>query len=95
LGGSYAIENLTNQLCENAWKLFRQIERFGGIEIHEAQSFLKKSITEKKSLKKLQIENGQGIYIGINKYQSKDSIPNITYRKLPDYMDLPFFNIEQ
>jgi methylmalonyl-CoA mutase len=95
LGGSYALENLTNQLCENAWNLFRQIERFGGIEIHDAQNFLKKSITEKKSLKKSQIENGQSIYIGINKYLTKDSMPNITYRKLPDYMELPFFNIEQ
>lgn len=95
LGGSYALENLTIQLCENAWNLFRQIERFGGIEIPDAQNFLKKSISEKKSLKKSQIENGQSIFIGINKYQTKDSMPDITYRKLPDYMELPFFNIEQ
>jgi methylmalonyl-CoA mutase len=95
LGGSFTLESLTEQLCKNTWDLFRQIERQGGIEIDEAQNFLKGLILEKKRLLKSQIETGQRIYVGINKYQTKDKLTEISFSKFPNYLGLPFFNIEQ
>jgi methylmalonyl-CoA mutase len=40
LGGSYPIEDITNQLCDNSWKLFCELEQLGGIHEHDSKTYL-------------------------------------------------------
>jgi methylmalonyl-CoA mutase len=93
LGGSYSIENITGQLCKNSWELFQRIEELGGIQNEESKNHLKLLITEKKLLKKSKMESKELIFVGVNQYQTTNNL-EIKMRNFPDYMDLPFFNIE-
>ncbi len=93
LGGSYTVEDITNQLCENSWKLFGDMEQLGGIQENEAKTYLKNLILEKRLLKKSKIESKELIYVGVNKYQTTENVES-TLTNYPEYMNLPFFNIE-
>lgn len=93
LGGSYSLEDLTNQICQNSWELFSKIEQFGGIQEIEAKNYLINNILEKSLLKKSKIATCEMVYVGVNKYQSSTNFE----RKIvnhSDYMGIPFFNIE-
>ncbi len=93
LGGSYSLEDLTNQICQNSWELFSKIEQFGGIQEIESKNYLKNKILDKSLLKKSKIATNELVYVGVNKYQSSTNFE----RKIvnhADYMGIPFFNIE-
>ena len=79
--GSYYIENLTNLIAENAWKVFLEIEDKGGFLSCLKSGFIQKKLSESGSKKESDIAKRKTSLLGTNQY------PN-TNEKLSDTVDL-------
>ncbi len=71
LGGSYLIENLTQDLGKAAWKAFKDIEAKGGIQ--NCLSDVKSDIKATQEQLVEQVKKGEYSLIGANKYAPKDA----------------------
>jgi methylmalonyl-CoA mutase len=79
--GSYYIENLTNLIAENAWKLFLEIEEHGGFLSCLKSGLIQKKLSESASRRKSDIEVGKEILLGSNRF------PDLN-EKAPSEIDL-------
>jgi methylmalonyl-CoA mutase N-terminal domain/subunit len=70
-GGSYFIENLTNQIEKKVKDYFQKIEELGGMLVAIEKGFIQKEIQESAYRYQKQIESNQQIIVGLNKYQDK------------------------
>ncbi|MES2800124.1 MAG: methylmalonyl-CoA mutase family protein [Bacteroidota bacterium] len=93
LGGSFAIENLTNQIIEKVWSEFQKIENLGGIGTSEAQGKLRSSVEKTAKLRIVQFESKQKTLIGVNKFQLPEN-SEMQFEIHQDYFGLPFINLE-
>jgi methylmalonyl-CoA mutase N-terminal domain/subunit len=77
LGGSFFIETLTNEVQQKAQQLMDQIDAMGGSVSAIEQGFIQDAIARSSYEYQRQIENGQKIIVGVNKFQSaeKNSTP--------------------
>ena len=77
LGGSYFIESLTNEVEAAAWKLISTINAMGGSVSAIEQGFIQNEIARSAYEYQRQIETGEKIIVGVNKFQVDDdaSIP--------------------
>ena len=69
LGGSYYIENLTNELVESAWKIICEIDEIGGMTNAVATGMPKRLIEEAAAAKQARIDQTQETIVGVNKYR--------------------------
>ncbi len=67
-GGSYYIETLTDQFVVEIWKIFREIEKSGGMLAALRSGFIKSSISEVVSKRKENIAFRKDVLLGTNKY---------------------------
>jgi methylmalonyl-CoA mutase len=79
--GSYYIENLTNLIAENAWKLFLEIEDQGGFLTCLKTGLIQKKLSESASQRKSDIAAGKEILLGTNRFPDLDE-------KAPSEIDL-------
>jgi len=74
LGGSYYIESLTNELEKQALVIMEEIAAKGGaqnsIENGVYQTYCRKSASEYQQ----QIESGERVIVGLNKFQDDDEV---------------------
>ncbi|MBO9634603.1 MAG: methylmalonyl-CoA mutase, partial [Chitinophagaceae bacterium] len=77
LAGSYYVEALTNEVEEQAWKLIHSIDAMGGSVSAIEQGFIQDEIARSAYNYQREIETGDKIIVGVNKFQVKetDSIP--------------------
>ena len=77
LAGSYFVEALTNEVEEQAWKLIQSIDAMGGSVSAIEQGFIQDEIARSAYNYQRDIEKGEKIIVGVNKFQVKetDSIP--------------------
>ena len=77
LAGSYFIETLTNEVEAAAWKLIEKIDVMGGSVAAIEQGFIQDEIAKSAYEYQRQIESGEKIIVGVNKFQSdeKNTIP--------------------
>jgi methylmalonyl-CoA mutase N-terminal domain/subunit len=77
LAGSYFVENLTNQIEMEATKLMLQIDKMGGSVVAIENGFMQNKIADSAYAYQKDIESGEKIIVGVNKYKSdiKNSIP--------------------
>jgi methylmalonyl-CoA mutase len=68
LGGSYALEDLTEQIGAKSWALFQKLESLGGISSEITIHYLTSEINTKSEIRKNQIANSHKTLIGINKF---------------------------
>ncbi len=66
--GSYYIENLTNEIAEKAWKLFKEIENEGGFIKAFMNGIIQTQIKKTAHKRDLAIANRKEILLGINQY---------------------------
>lgn len=76
IGGSYSIEQLTEQIAQKAWVKFQEIDALGGILTLEAKSKLAVEIKAKVALKLEKIKSGKQMLIGVNKYPNPQTETN-------------------
>jgi methylmalonyl-CoA mutase, N-terminal domain len=72
LGGSYFIESLTAEVEEAAWKLIQKIDAMGGSVAAIEQGFIQNEIAKSAYEYQRNIETGEKIIVGVNKFQSND-----------------------
>jgi methylmalonyl-CoA mutase N-terminal domain/subunit len=80
LGGAYFIEKLTDQVEEQAWKYIHHIDKLGGIVAAVNQGYPQKEIARSAYDFQKQVERGQRVIVGINKYQEEaqeDPVPTL------------------
>jgi len=71
LGGSYAIESLTNELEAEAWDYFERIEQIGGVLAATESGFFRREIAEAAFRYSQEMDRGERIVVGVNAYQEK------------------------
>ena len=76
IGGSYSIEQLTEQIAQKTWVKFQEIDALGGILTSEAKSKLAAEIKAKVVLKLEKIKSGKQMLIGVNKYPNPQTETN-------------------
>jgi methylmalonyl-CoA mutase, N-terminal domain len=75
LGGSYYVEALTDRLEEAAYEYFRKIDALGGMVESIKQSFPQREIAEASFRYQEEVERGERIVVGVNRYQSDREEP--------------------
>ncbi|GAB1379163.1 methylmalonyl-CoA mutase [Pararhodobacter aggregans] len=69
LAGSYYVEKLTADLAEAAWKLIEEVEELGGMTKAVASGMPKLRIEESAARRQAQIDRGEEVIVGVNKYR--------------------------
>jgi methylmalonyl-CoA mutase N-terminal domain/subunit len=72
LGGSYYIESLTNEIEGRALKLMEEIAHKGGAHKAIEEGFYQRLIQESASKYQQQIETGERVIVGLNRFQEKE-----------------------
>jgi methylmalonyl-CoA mutase N-terminal domain/subunit len=77
LAGSYFVESLTAEVEEAAWKLVEKIDALGGSVDAIEQGFMQDEIARSAYEYQRQIETGEKIIVGVNKFQvdEKNTVP--------------------
>jgi methylmalonyl-CoA mutase N-terminal domain/subunit len=84
LGGSYAIEALTNRIEDEAGEYIRQIDAMGGIVRAIELGFPQKEIAEAAYRFQQQLDRGEKVMVGVNKYALESEPPLEILRIDPD-----------
>jgi methylmalonyl-CoA mutase, N-terminal domain len=68
LAGSYFIENLTNEVEQEAWKIINKIDAMGGSVAAIESGFMQDEIASSAYQYQRKIESGDKIIVGVNKF---------------------------
>lgn len=72
LAGSYYVESLTNEVESKAWELLAKIDAMGGSVSAIEQGFIQDEIARSAYEYQREIENGNKIIVGVNKFQVEE-----------------------
>jgi methylmalonyl-CoA mutase N-terminal domain/subunit len=72
LGGSYFVEALTDRMEEAAYAEFRKIDELGGMVEAIKQSYPQREIAEASFRLQEEIERGERVVVGVNRYEQED-----------------------
>jgi methylmalonyl-CoA mutase N-terminal domain/subunit len=75
LGGSYFVEELTSTLEAQAYEYFDRIERLGGVIAAIKDNFFQREIAEASFRYQAEVEAGQRVVVGVNRYVHEDESP--------------------
>jgi methylmalonyl-CoA mutase len=87
-GGSYMMENLTQDIADKAWELIEEVEAAGGMAKAIETGMPKMRIEEAAAKKQARIDRGEDVIVGVNKYRVKEEgnvdildVDNVAVRK--------------
>jgi methylmalonyl-CoA mutase N-terminal domain/subunit len=80
LGGSYYVESLTNEMERCAYEYFDKIESLGGVLPAIKDGFFQKEIADTAYKYQKQVERGERVVVGVNKYAIKEQPPLSTLK---------------
>ncbi len=80
LGGSYYLEHLTGELERQAYEYFRRIDELGGVISAIEQNFFQQEIADASFRYQAEVESGQRVIVGVNRYETTDEEPIPTLR---------------
>jgi methylmalonyl-CoA mutase N-terminal domain/subunit len=75
LGGSYYLEQLTNELERQAYEYFERIEELGGVIPAIEQNFMQREIAEASFTYQSEVERGERVVVGVNRYAQEEEQP--------------------
>src|SRR5688572_13976232 len=75
LGGSWFVEQLTNEVEEKAWQLINKIDAMGGSVSAIEHGFIQDEIAGSAYQYQRHIETGEKIIVGVNKFQTATEEP--------------------
>src|SRR5512132_2551517 len=73
LGGSYFVEALTDELEAKAWELIERVDELGGAVAAIEQGFVQDEIEQAAFRWQQEVEAGEKVIVGVNKYAEADS----------------------
>jgi methylmalonyl-CoA mutase N-terminal domain/subunit len=74
LGGSYFVEQLTNELERQAYEYFERIDELGGVVAAIKENFFQREIADAAFRYQSEVEAEQRVIVGVNRYQLEDEI---------------------
>jgi methylmalonyl-CoA mutase, N-terminal domain len=72
LGGSYYVEHLTSELERQAYEYFDRIAKLGGVIPAIEDNFFQREIAEASFRYQSEVERGERVVVGVNRYQQDD-----------------------
>ncbi|HEV8421455.1 MAG TPA: methylmalonyl-CoA mutase family protein, partial [Actinomycetota bacterium] len=75
LGGSYYVETLTNEVERRAWQYIEKIDGMGGAVSAIEAGWIQDEIHESAYRIHEQVESGDRVVVGVNRYREDDEIP--------------------
>ncbi|MBV8563516.1 MAG: methylmalonyl-CoA mutase family protein [Actinobacteria bacterium] len=75
LGGSYYLEHLTSELERQAYEYFDRIEQLGGVVAAIEENFQQREIADAAYRYQSEVEKGQRVVVGVNRYQLDEEQP--------------------
>src|SRR6266513_3407506 len=75
LGGSYYVEHLTDELERQAYDYFRRIDELGGVVAAIEQNFMQREIAEASFRYQAEVERGERVIVGVNRYELDEEEP--------------------
>jgi methylmalonyl-CoA mutase N-terminal domain/subunit len=84
LGGSYFIEALTEELEVGAWELIERIDELGGAVAAVEQGFIQEQIEQAAFRWQQEVEGGERVIVGVNRFMEGDEEPIELYRLDPE-----------
>jgi len=83
LGGSYYIEELTEEIFNRAKEYIDKIDEFGGAASAIEQGFIQREIQDSAYRYQREIEKGERVVVGVNKFQVEEESPKDLLRVDP------------
>ncbi len=83
LGGSYFIETLTSQIEQEADRYLQRIDAMGGAIAAIENGFIQREIDENAYRVQKEIEKGEKIIVGLNKFQTEEKVSIKTFKSNP------------
>ena len=83
LAGSYFVEALTHRIEEEAWGYIRKIDEMGGMVAAIERGYPQTEIAESAYKLQKQIDSGEKVIVGLNKYTT-DHAPITIWRMKPE-----------
>jgi methylmalonyl-CoA mutase, N-terminal domain len=71
LGGAYFVEALTDRMEEAAYDLFGRIDRLGGMVQAVKEDFPQREIAEAAFRHQSEVDSGERVVVGVNRYRSE------------------------
>jgi methylmalonyl-CoA mutase N-terminal domain/subunit len=84
LGGSYYVESLTRQMYERITALISKIDNMGGAVAATESGYIQKQIEESARRFQREVESGEKVVVGVNKYQIDEQIDSEIFRFNPE-----------
>jgi methylmalonyl-CoA mutase N-terminal domain/subunit len=84
LGGAYFIESLTDELEEHARELIARVDELGGAVAAVEQGFVQREIEEAAFGYAQDVESGERVIVGVNRYQEDEPEPIELHRIDPE-----------
>ena len=75
LAGSYYVEALTNKIEAEAWDYIKKIDEIGGAPEAINKGYIQKEIQESAYKWQMQVEKGERVIVGVNKFQIEEQPP--------------------
>ncbi len=72
LAGSYYLEKLTDQMEQEAWKIYNDLEEKGGYMKGLEEGWIKKAIDDTSYDRKIAVKSGKWPVVGLNKFVMED-----------------------
>lgn len=95
LGGSYFVEHLTDRVEEEAWKYLERIEELGGYIAALEKGYLQREIAEAAQKHQAQVETGERVIVGVNRYVSEEKMPIETFCYNPKAREVAMARVEE
>jgi methylmalonyl-CoA mutase, N-terminal domain len=83
LGGSYHVEQLTDELERQAYEYFDRIDKLGGVVQAIKENFFQREIAEASFRYQAEVEAEQRVIVGVNRYTMGDEEPIPIHRVDP------------
>jgi len=83
LGGSYYIEELTEEIFNRAKEYINKIDEFGGAASAIERGFIQREIQDSAYRYQREIEKGERVVVGVNKFQVEEESPKDLLRVDP------------
>ena len=83
LAGSYFIEALTTELCDRAEEYIKKIDEIGGAVSAIEQGYIQREIQDSAYKYHREIEQGERVVVGLNKFQVEEEKPTNLLRVDP------------
>ncbi|MEQ8237180.1 MAG: methylmalonyl-CoA mutase family protein [Syntrophomonadaceae bacterium] len=88
LAGSYFVEALTNEMEAQAWEYIHKIDEMGGMVAAIEKGFPQMELSDAAYKFQKQIDAGEKIMIGVNKYNIEDEVIDIPIVEIDDSVEV-------